>query len=355
MPDVTVNVTSSSDSTSEPEVQTFEIAEETKQVSEEKLDTSTMLPEEKELAKEHGFEIEEETDGEHEEQPKPKTTEDTKEEEVKEEVEAVDTLPTFDEVENDESLAEKYNPNEKALYWKWKNDKRKRQDAQKERDDYKAQIDLNTIKDNVSARKLNEIKSALAKDDLTVEMIQSIIEGQQEAEGDKTPLTMGDLKKIEQDKQNELEVQKNKDVERNQRILTTEKIGKAKYSNFDELVIAAQEVVDGDKSNTYAEVLETAMSDPDMSEEALIDRVITIAKLNPKFEELTKSVKSEDTKNVNRAIKNSNKKISSAAVATGSSKRMVNEDELTPDDAVRMSVSQWSKLKPDTQKRLLMG
>ena len=336
------------------ESQVFEINEETQQSIETGLDTSGMLPEEIELAKEHGIKIEGK-DNEHEKQPEPKTKEDTGEQEEKIEEEVEDTLPTFDEVENDESLAEKYNPNEKALYWKWKGDKKKRQDAQKQYDELKATVDLNTIKENVSARKLNEIKSALGKEDLTVEMLQSIIEGQLDAESDKTPHTMGDLKKIEQDKQNEAQKHRDKEIERNQRILTTEKVGRAKYNNFDDIVVLAQEIVDADKTKTYSEVLLTAIEDGDTSEEALVDRVVTIAKLNPKFGELTKSVKSEDKDNVDRAIKNSKKKISSAAVGTGSGKRMVNEDELTPNDAVKMSVEQWSKLKPDTKKRLLMG
>ena len=346
------------------ENQTVEIPE-FKEVIEEAYNTEGLLPQEVEMAKEHGFVKEEadesvkkldkeEKDGEHTEQPKPETSEDISEEgeEKKEEV----AKPLFEETEKDESLAEKYNPNEKALYWKWKNDKRKRQDAQKERDEVKAKYDLDTIKDNVSTRKLNEITKALGKEDLTIEMLQGIIDNQQVAEkDDSSPLTKADLKRMEDDKVKASELQAEQEKALSMRILTTEKVGKAKYPNFDEIVKVAQEVVDTDNSHTYQEILASAFSDENMDEETLIERVVTIAKLSPKYEEVTKSVKSEDKDKVNRAIKNSKKKISSAALGTSGSKRMVNEDELTPDDAVHLTPDQFLKLKPGTRERLLMG
>ena len=113
------------------EEQSFEIAEETKQTEEStEIDLEGADPREVEMAKEHGLVPKEEDNGEHKEQSEPKTTEDTKkqaEEGSEEEVE--DKTPTFEETEDNEELVDKYNPNEKALYWKWKNDKKKRQDA----------------------------------------------------------------------------------------------------------------------------------------------------------------------------------------------------------------------------------
>ncbi len=339
------------------EQQRFELPnqEEKRETEEDSIDLTDALPEEVKLAEEVGLTPkEEEEDGEHAEHSEPETSKD-KEVETKEDEKEVEETPTFDDVEQDEKLLDKYDSNAKAFYWKWKNDKHKRQEAQKELEELKANTDLDTLKQNVYGKKLDAIKVALADPDLTVEKLQAIIDSQQPAEDKSAPLTKADLEDIKLKEAKEEELKEKQTREFATRVLTTEKIGKAKYDNFDDIVKLAQDVVDNDKSGTYQEVLANAFSDENINEEALMERVINIAKLSPQYGELGKSVKAEDKNKVDRAIKNSKKKVSSAAVGTSGSKRIVNEDELTPDDASQMSTTQWIKLKPETQKRLLGG
>jgi hypothetical protein len=49
------------------------------------------------------------------------------------------------------------------LYWKWKNDKRKRQDAVAKVDELKAELELKQVKDNLSNTKLKKIQRSTCK------------------------------------------------------------------------------------------------------------------------------------------------------------------------------------------------
>jgi len=319
--------------------------------------TDGLLPEEIKMAEGHGLVEEtkevketskEEKDGEHEEQPKPETSEDTGTEEEEEEVK-----PTFDEVEKNEDGLKKYNPNEQALYWKYKSDKKKRQKAQKDLEEYKAEYELGTIKETSRVGKISE---ALNKEGVTIEELQAIIGGDTE---DSAPLTKAEYKKIESAKASKAKETEEDNQIRAERLTTAEGIGKTKYKDFDELTTLAQEVVDSDKSGTYKSVLNAAFSDKEIDEEQLVERVVTIAKLNPNYGKK----KSEDSKeeptgkketDADRAIKNSKKKVSSASVGSGGGQRNISHDDLTVDDAARLTATQWRKLPENVRKRLLM-
>ena len=77
--------------------------------------------------------------------------------------------------------------------------------------------------------------------------------------------------------------------------------------------------------------------------------------MSDKYSDVVNSVDKESKEKANRVLENSNKKVSSASVSGASGKRIVSEAELTPEQAARLSLDQWRRLKPETKKRLMMG
>jgi len=339
------------------EKKTVEVVEiETAEVKEESFETDGLLPEEIEMAREYGFveeksdkPEEEKKDGEHAEQPEPKSEENISKEEEKK-VEPT----TFEDVEKDEGKLKQYNPNEQALYWKWKSDKKKRQQALKDYEDIKAQYELRQVRETSLANKISKVQQALKGDNITVEMIQEII-GSESTEPKEAPLTRSELERIEAEKETKKQDVERVSKDRAERIETAEKIGKTKYQNFEELTNLANEVVSSDKTGTYKDVLQAAFLDKEIDEVDLVDRVVTIAKLHPEYgKKKETSEKKEDPKMVDRAIQNSKKKLSSAAVGSGNNKRVISHDDMTVDDAARLTTEQWLKLPDSVRQRLLM-
>ena len=103
-------------------------------------------------------------------------------------------------------------------------------------------------------------------------------------------------------------------------------------------------------------MLETSFEDTEISEEEVVEQIATLAKLNPNFgKKKSDGDKKEPTEtDADRAIKNSKKKISSAVVGSGGGKTTVSEDDLTVEQAEKLTPSQWRKLKDSTRQRLLM-
>jgi len=295
-------------------------------------------PQEFKLAKKHGMVKEEKKDGEQSKSIESKTEDNpVKKEEVKEE------HPSFEEVEAKEDLIEKYNKNEKALYWKWKTDKHKRQELQKEKDEIASKYELNKVKTSSYQQKLDAINKMLDEggDNLTVEQLKKVIaEGREELE--KTPPPA----------KSEVDVIREKI---NVKAQFAEKIGQAKYDNFQAIANLAKEVIAEDKTGTYQTIIDKAFTDDAIDENMLVERVVNIARFSPKFLEVSKSGNSEKQEEADKAVKNAAKKVSSASVTSSKGGRSLTEDELTVHDAARLSSDQWRKLNPKTKQRLLMG
>jgi len=330
------------------ELQTFKI-DDIVEPEELKYSEDELNPQDLEIAKKHGM-VEEgeekEKDGGDEKQPEPETKEDTGSEESEEESEEKEL--DFDEVEKDEGKLDKYNKNEKGLYFRWKKDKRLRQSAQKELEEMKASSELGSIKDSVSSKRLKAIEDALGKEDLTVDKIQALINGSvpeiPEEEKTYTKSEIEDMRKAEDAKTTKQQ------EALSGRLALAEQIGKNEYDNFDDIVNLAQEVIKEDAD--YADILNKALYDPNVDEDKLVAKVVKIARVSPKFKDLGKKVSPEEKEKVDRAIKNS-KKRSSASLSRSGSSRMVNEDDLTAEDAARMNVTDYMKLKKSTRDRLL--
>ena len=311
--------------------------------TEVKYDTEGLTDGEIELAKEHGFiKEEEEKNGTDDEQPEPKTDEDSESEsEEEQEEEKVEEHPSFEDVENDEKLIDKYNKNEKALYWKWKTDKHKRQEAQKEAESLRVNGNVKDAVDSgVSGKKLEKIKKLLENPDtLTIESLQATLD--EEVEPDKKPDELDNAQAIQQ--KVALKAQ------------FAEKIGSAKYDNFEGISKLAKEVINDDKSGTYQKLIEDSFLNDAVDENMLVERVISIARMSPKYNEVVNNKKVENKEEVDRVIKNSKKKPSSASVSGASGKRIISESELTVEQATKLSDAQWWKLKPETRERILRG
>lgn len=305
--------------------------------SEEQFDVEGLSENEVALAKKHGFVKEENKDGEHKEQSVPKTKFETKDKTEEDEVK--EDKPAFEKVEEDEKLLENYNKNEKALYWKWKTDKHKRQEAQKEINELKSKLN-EAVDSGVSGKKLEKIKALLKNpDSLTIESLQEALD-----------------EKIEPEKKdNELDnaqvIQQKVAV----KAQFAEKIGASKYDNFEAISNLAKEVILSDSSKTYQKLIDESFLNDDVDENMLVERVVSIARMSPKFNDVVNRVKPEDKEKANRVIENSKKKTSSASVSGASGKRIISESELTVEQATKLSTDQWNKLKPTTRERILRG
>jgi hypothetical protein len=102
-------------------------------------------------------------------------------------------------------------------------------------------------------------------------------------------------------------------------------------------------------------LIDESFLNDDVDENMLVERVVNIARMSPKFNEVTNQVKAEDKEKINRVLNNSKKKVSSASVSGASGKRIISESELTVEQASRLSADQWAKLKPETRDRILRG
>jgi len=350
-----------------------EVSEETPEISIEGLSEEEIksgreqgiIPEEK---KEEGGK--KEAEDEHKEQPDAEAKKDKdgkkqeeKDEKVKDaegkEAESKKKEPefqSFEDTEKDENnLVNNYSSNEKALYFKWKHDKQARQQAQKEAGEYKSQFEHNKVQSKAYQQKLEQINTLLGGDpaSITVEAIQGILAGKEEKSADK-PLTRKDLEDIEAGKKAKAEEQKKAQELINSRIKAGEELGKSRYEDFDAIVDLAQEVIKSDTSNTYSTLLAHDVANPDVDIDKVVERVVSIARLNEKFGKKSEKDTPKDTnKDLNRMVENAKKKPSSASVGGGHGKRVIDEADLTIEDAAKLSPDQWGKLSSKTRERLL--
>jgi hypothetical protein len=256
-----------------------------------------------------------------------------------------DDFDKMEEVLNkdQEKFHKKFTPNAKALYFKSKKLKMRAQEAERKYEEAKASLELGSIKDGVSAAKLKQIKEALAGDDLTIEKIQAIIGDVEEKKDD------GRVSREEFDREQKAKAEATQSF--NNRVALAEQIGRSKYENFDQIAILANEVVKDNKD--YLEIIGKAFNDRSIEEDVVVEKIVSFAKLHPKFKEVTKTASPEEREDVNRAIKNSNKPKSSASLGGSSKSIAKREDDLTPEDAANLDSKAWMSLKKSTRDRLL--
>ncbi len=283
---------------------------------------------------------------------------------------------TFENVEKDEkNLVTKFNKNEQALYWKWKSDKQERQTAQREYElstvrEKALKKELESLRSNhdISDAKLKKVNELLTgpQDNITIEAIQAILaQSAQADDSDDRPLTKKDLNEL-----SEKQKQEQREFEEKQkfvvgRINSAESIGKSKYDNFDDAINLAQEVINGKielpdmlTADEIAKKLNERIANKDLDPEKVADFVVSIAKLNPNFGKkqtnpASQAQRKETDENIDRIIKNASKATSSAAVNGGNGRRMVSLENLTVDDAAKLTPKQWGDLPANVRKRIL--
>lgn len=289
-----------------------------------------------ELAKKHGMIKEEKSSGEHEGEQKDGGEKDVK----KESVLKVDDLDTFDKVhdiyEKDPTAFRELPKNIKGLYHNSKGLYKKAKTEEQRRQDAEKKYEYEALRNKGAELKLEKIRESLKKDNITVEEIDGII-GDKEEEKNTTP--------AEPDKNAIAAEAQNKIVEAN-------KAGLAEYPDFAKNVELAAAVIK-DKPR-YQKLLQDALNDEDASPLDVANTVMDIARLHSDFGKATEKNASENhsDEKVDRMVKNANKKAPSAAVGSGAGPRSKTFDELTPEDVLRMSQSEYNKLPDAVRKRL---
>ena len=336
-----------------PEAKTEREEKEKKDIQE------NLTPEEIEMAKAQGLlpkesEKKEETLEEKtaREEKEKKAEEDKKNKDGKKidgEVKKVGNEPTQEELK-------KFTRNEKALYWKQKNERIKRQQIENEKT--QIQVRLNVLKQKypeVYSEITGEIDTAIDKDKtFTAEEVETREKAQKEKDANEQTANIETAKLLK---------------EKN---IIEEQDAKEKYPDFDNVMVLAEKVLQEQLGKSakvgrlYKAMMEAAIS-TDLSDETAADIAYEIGKLHPDYK--PENVQSDDKKSekkdekqeivdkakINKMIENAGKKVSSAAVGEGSKDNLVSEDDLTLEQAARLTGKEFAKLSPRTIKRLQMG
>ncbi len=253
-------------------------------------------------------------------------------------------LPTFDEVDKDEALIKQYTSEQKGLFNSWKKNKKSRQQAVSERD-------VAVLRSKTNEKKLSAIKNELVKlqkgeSEATAEELLSRIgdidsTNEFDVSDDNRPLTMADLKKIQQRQEEDIQNQERQTA----RVVAIDLEGKKKFDNFDAISDLAKESMTEEDASSLAK----SFNDPTISDSDVAELVVKIAKKNSNFGTASKAVKSP----VEKAEANARKQKTSASVNTGVGKRLVNMSDLTPEDAAKLSPKEWGKLPEEVRRRIL--
>jgi len=288
---------------------------------EEIADPNAIDPRELEEAKKFGLLKEEKDENEHKGEPEADSKSD-KEEEKK---------ITFEDVDKDKNLLGKFNKNEQALYWKYKSDRRKRQEAEERAEEFKATLELEKVKEVAAKNKLEKVRALLRDEsrELTVSEILAIVDDKPQEESPKEQPKVN----TEEDKQK-------------QRIEFMEEMGRSQYPDFEKLVSLANEMV----TNTpkYQKMMGALFSDPNTEPQEIIEEVVELAKKHPKYK--AKEASPQEKEKVEKAIRNSERRSSASLTAGGT--REISESELTIEQAAKLTNEQWRKLSPTTKQRI---
>jgi hypothetical protein len=331
----------------------------------ESSENNDFSPEEKAMAEKHKVDLKVEPGPDEEKSEIKKETENAKLSE--------DDYDTFDKVHDlyehhkdafyslPKSIKNQYH-NAKGLFKRVKDEEEKRKKIEDDSGYMK-------LKDSVARAKLNKLASriALAKKDpegngLTVEELEQLIDFQdaiEEQDNSDRPVTVKDLERMKQKEYEEFN--KSAEAKRLQqenvqnRIVESEAFAKAniaditdgKYDNFNDVIFLANEVVRTKKR--FAQQIAEVINSEEPIEE-IVDTIVSIAKINPKYG-TTKSQKQID---VERMEKNSQKTKTSASIATGKGGRAISYDDLTPEDADKLTIEQWGKIPREVRRRILM-
>ena len=251
----------------------------------------------------------------------------------------------------EKELVKAYNPNEKALYFKHKKERLKRQEAERRADFLELQ--------NKALKLENEKKNKgkLTEDEQLAADLEALeTEGKEKKDDKDKPLTIADLEKREADKKAKQDEANTAARAINERIQVCEAEAQAKYDDFDAMMDLAKEVMQGDKHGVFAVKLSLIAADPEGNP---AEYAYSLGKLHPNYGKHRKEKQPDPNAggaktDVKKIVENAEKRSSSAALGGGSQKgRLVSEEDLTIADVANMSQSAFDKLSDKSRQRLL--
>lgn len=343
----------------------------------EALSESGLKVNEVELAKKHGLTEEkksEEVKKPEETKPEEVKDEPKKEEKKPEETKAPVLTPEEQELEN----LKAYNKNEKALYWQQKKERRKRQDAEVERD--KTLIENRLLKERLAAQASPKSETQKKDDLLNLDddAIDRVLAGDKPADNkdvnpEDKPLTEQRLKEIQgEDRKKQTELQ-DKASRLNERLNEQAKEAKAIYPDFEKVIDLAEEVMKNTETvfpanpKMQAKVqrlvknwyITAATALDKESDENAADLIYEIGQLHPNYKPGEQaagngkdSASKADDKKISKMMDNASKRSTSASLS-GGGKRTVTVEELTLEQALRLPSEEYRKLPQHVKDRFL--
>lgn len=326
---------------------------------------SGLSAKEAEMAQKHGViekdepkpEVKKEPAAEKKDEPKPEE----KAEEKKPAADAADVPADYN----------KFSPNEKALYWERKKERTKRQRAEAEKE--LLQLRVKNLEKELAEKKPEP--KAPAKDDLNLDDLLDDKSGKEtELDPKDKPLTVADLEKREKDKaESEKSAEAEKAVKAKElraRLSEFEIEAQEKFGDFDEVADLAKDILekgvalfDGDEdmaelAQARAERALHGMVNAMKWEEGQktpAEMVYDLGRLHPKYRNRAKGASEQPVpaEKLERMIENAGKRSSASLPGGNGSRRVVSVDDLTPEEAAKLTPAQYMKLPKAARERLL--
>ena len=319
---------------------------------------SGLSAKEAEMAQKHGVVSKDDPKQELKKEPIEEKKEEAKPEEKPEEKKTADAA----DLPADYS---KFTPNEKALYWERKKERTKRQRAEAEKE--LLQLRIKNLEKELAEKK-SEPK-APAKDDLNLDDLLDDKSGKETEQDPKDkPLTVADLEKREKDKADAQLLARARELRA--RLSEFEIEAQEKFGDFNEVADLAKDILekgvalfDGDEdmaelAQARAERALHGMVNAMKWEEGQktpAEMVYDLGRLHPKYRNRAKGASETvvPPEKLERMIENAGKRSSASLPGGNGSRRVVSVDDLTPEEAAKLTPSQYMKLPKAARERLL--
>lgn len=366
---------------------------------EEAIQNEGLSPQEMEMAKKHNLlkkkEPEKKEEKEQKKEEKPDEKKETeKEKEPEKGKEKVDLRKKLNDPSYDFSVSEEeeynsikdFNANEKAMYFARKKERRKRQEAERLRDETRSkqelyEKELRVLRSDLDNLKNNKPPAQKTNEDSELEELlneDGTKNEQQPKEDEKKYLTQEDL----DGRDKEQEVKRQSQIEQakklNERLKEQELEVKAFHEDYNETTNLAKEIMEKPQEffkdnprmiarigamvkQMYATAGRALSEDQDYT---AADIFYEIGKLHPKYGEKPPQTANSEANNadekkndkgsaIDRMLANSQKKGSSASVSGGGGARNISVNDITLEQAAKLSDKEYAKLPASVRERLL--
>jgi len=131
-----------------------------------------------------------------------------------------------------------------------------------------------------------------------------------------------------------------------------------KNQDFPQIVNFVTELATQDTTGKIIQNIDKRASlvgtDPE-AEQDFLDYIYRVARTHTQFNDIGKTFDKNKIERAEKANKNASKTKSSASIPSGGGRKLISEDDLTPEEGAMLTKEQWIKLRPETTKRLSMG